>query len=235
MYERKINGDDVVEFGVSGLLYNNNLLMYDRATETLWDQISGTGVRGELTGQSLTRVPFQIMTWGQWKAFFPDSEVLSRFTGFQREYDFWPYALYDTSGQVGFGVNAESTQLEAKTRIMGVAHEEFFVAYLEDEIVEAGAFNDTIGDIPALISADPATGVSVAAFSRLVDGQELTFYIDDNDALRDQETQSTWTPTGLAIDGELEDVQLEQLESTRLFWFAWVAFHPETELRQLDQ
>ena len=224
-----------MEFGVSGLLYNNNLLMYDRETETLWEQITGTGVRGELTGQELARVPFQIMTWGQWKEFFPDSEVLSRFTGFQREYDLWPYALYDTSDQVDFGVNAESSQLQAKTRIIGVAHGDVFVAYIEEDIVEAGAFNDTIGEVPVLISADPVTGVSVAAFSRLVDGQELTFFVDDDGVLRDQETRSTWSPTGLAIDGEHEGVQLEQLESTRLFWFAWVAFHPETELRQLAE
>jgi hypothetical protein len=94
-YERKINGQEV-EFGTSGKLYNSNLVMYDRLTDSYWTQIGGEAIIGELTGTKLTLLSLETVEWGEWKTIHPDSEVLSKDTGFVRDYTSvdGPYANY---------------------------------------------------------------------------------------------------------------------------------------------
>jgi hypothetical protein len=92
------------EFGVSGLLYNSDVLLYDRATESLWSQIKGEAVSGPLVGATLEAVPVANTTWGAWRERYPDSRVLSRNTGHRREYDHDPYAFYDQSPDIKFDV-----------------------------------------------------------------------------------------------------------------------------------
>ena len=231
MYEREVQGE-AVEFGVSGQLYNSDLLMYDRKTDTFWEQVSGIAVVGELTGERLEYYPSQIMTWADWQEAYPESEVLSRFTGFQREYDGAPYAAYFDSDELWFDVNAENPQVFAKEFVVGIELEDdAFIAYLERDVADLGAVNDTVGDSDLLIVAEPSSGTITGVFNRVVDNQVLTFGMSGNQIV-DEETGTRWTLGGLAIDGELEGTQLEPVRSLRLFWFAWVAFHPETELRQ---
>ena len=231
MYERVVRGE-ALEFGVSGQLYNSDLLMYDRKTDSLWDQISGIAVVGELTGERLDFYPSQIMSWGDWQAAYPGSEVLSRFTGHQRDYEGKPYANYFESEELWFGVNARSTQLFAKEFVAGIELPNGgFVAYLERDVVEHGAINDSIGDVDLVIAAEPQSGTIAAVFNRTVGRRTLTFAVEDG-RLVDEETGSAWDFGGLAVEGELAGSKLEAIRSLRLFWFAWVAFHPETQLRR---
>ena len=231
MYVREVLGEPV-EFGVSGQLYNSDLLMYDRKTETYWEQISGLAVVGELTGERLEYYPSQTMTWRDWQAAYPDSEVLSRFTGFRRDYEGKPYATYFESDDLWFSVNALSAQLFAKEFVAGVELPDGgFVAYLERDVAEHGAINDTVGDFDLLIAAEPESETIAAVFERRVDGEALTFTVE-NGLLIDEETGTRWSFGGLAVEGEMTGTQLQPIRSLRLFWFAWVAFHPETELRR---
>ena len=98
-FSREIDGQ-AVEFGTSGKLYNSNLIMYDRLTETYWTQIGGKAVIGELTGKELEPVSINTVTWGVWKVLHPDAEVLSRDTGFSRRYGQDPYGNYYTQTQL---------------------------------------------------------------------------------------------------------------------------------------
>ena len=231
MYERAVQGEPV-EFGVSGQLYNSDLLMYDRKTETYWEQISGLAVVGERTGDRLEYYPSQTMTWRDWQAAYPESEVLSRFTGYQRDYEGKPYAAYFESDDLWFGVNALNAQLFAKEFVAGVELADgSFVAYLERDVANHGAINDVVGDTALVVAAEPESGTVAAIFERNVDDRLLTFTVEDG-LLVDQETGTRWTFGGLGIEGELAGFQLKPLRSLRLFWFAWVAFHPETELRR---
>ncbi|CAN5718382.1 hypothetical protein BH23CHL2_BH23CHL2_12130 [soil metagenome] len=230
MYEREVSGEPV-EFGVSGQLYNSDLLMYDRKTDSLWEQVSGVAVVGEQAGDRLAYYPSQIMTWGQWQETYPKSEVLSRYTGYQRDYEGKPYVSYFERDELWFGVNALSTQLFAKEYVAGIELPgSRFVAYLERDVVEHSVLNDTVDGVPLLIAAEPKSGTIAAVFDRRVDGRELTFGLDGG-MMVDQETGSRWTLAGTAVEGEMTGAQLEPIRSLRLFWFAWVAFHPETELR----
>lgn len=231
MYEREVQGEPV-EFGVSGQLYNSDLLMYDRKTETYWEQISGYAVVGELTGERLQYYPSQTMTWRDWQEAYPDSEVLSRFTGHQRDYAGKPYANYFVTDDVWFSVNALSAQQFSKEVVAGVELPDgSFVAYLERDVVELGAINDEIGAFELVLAAAPDSATVTAIFDRRVDGRLLTFTVEDGH-LVDEETGTRWTFGGLAVEGVLAGRQLTPVHSLRLFWFAWVAFHPETELRR---
>jgi hypothetical protein len=219
-----------VEFGVSGKLYNSDLLMYDRLTDSYWSQITGTAVVVELTGTRLDFYPSEIMTWGDWRATYPDSEVLSRETGYDRVYDRDPYDGYYTDGSLMFRVSGFDSRLHSKTRITGVELDDVtFGAYPDEAVAEHGPVNDIDGDIPLLVFADPSSGNNVVAFEREVAGQVLTFSLD-GDGLIDAETGTRWSFTGEAIDGPLTGERLAPVLTIKGFWFAWYAFHQDTAL-----
>ena len=224
---RQIDGQ-TVEFGVSGQLYNSDLLMYDRFSETLWSQLTGTAVVGELTGTELEVVPVEILTWSDWQKAYPDSEVLTRNTGYGRPYDSFLYGDYADQNQLLFPVKERSTLFPAKERITGIElSSESFGAYSDRLIIESGPVNDTVDGYPVLVVADPAAGNNVVVFERETTEGTLTFDIEDG-LLVDRETGSRWTFDGMAEGGPLEGTQLVELETVKSFWFAWFAFHPET-------
>jgi hypothetical protein len=219
-----------VEFGVSGKLYNSDLLMYDRLTDSYWSQITGTAVVGPLSGTRLDFYPSEIMTWDEWRATYPDSEVLNRETGYDRNYDRDPYGGYYVSSALMFEVSSMDDRLHPKARVTGVELDDVtFGAYPDGAVVEHGPVNDTVGDIPLLVFADPAAGNNVVVFERTVDGQTLTFSFDA-DALVDAETGTRWSFSGKALDGPLAGEQLRSVTTIKGFWFAWFAFHQETAL-----
>jgi hypothetical protein len=231
VYERTVEGEPL-EFGVSGQLYNSDLLMYDRTTDSRWEQISGIAVIGEYAGERLEYYPSQMMTWAEWQQAYPESEVLSRFTGHQRDYDGEPYAAYFESEELWFDVNALSTQLFAKEYVAGVELPDGgFAAYLERDVAEHNVLNDAVGNTNLLVATEPDSATLAAVFDRDIEGRTLTFTVESN-LLVDEETGTRWDFGGLAVEGELAGAELTPIRWLRLFWFAWVAFHPETELRR---
>ncbi|MCA9010575.1 MAG: DUF3179 domain-containing protein [Planctomycetaceae bacterium] len=110
------------EFGVSGLLYNSNVLMYDRRSkpESLWSQVRATGVTGPGMEKPLKTLPVELTTWTDWKERYPASEVLSLDTGHRRDYSSSPYSSYFTTPQLMFPVNHEDNRLPRKTRVLGI-------------------------------------------------------------------------------------------------------------------
>ncbi|MFU8896654.1 MAG: DUF3179 domain-containing protein [Gammaproteobacteria bacterium] len=119
VFERTFDGK-AVEFGVSGLLRNNDLVLYDRATESLWQQITGRAFAGPLRGGELVTVPVAMTRWGTWRAAHPGTRVLSLDTGFDRPYaNKTPYGDYDSSDRLLFPV-ALDRRLHPKTVVYGV-------------------------------------------------------------------------------------------------------------------
>ena len=109
------------DFGVSGLLYNSDVLLYDRDTESLWSQILAEAVTGERLGDRLQVLPALHTTWGQWRRMRPDSAVLGRETGHRRNYEHDPYAGYADSPSTFFPVSASpDDSLHPKERVLGV-------------------------------------------------------------------------------------------------------------------
>jgi hypothetical protein len=168
-YERILDGE-AVEFGTTGKLYNSNLVMYDRKTDTWWTQIDGKAIVGELTGQELTEVSIDTVTWREWKAAHTDSEVLSQDTGFSRPYGRDPYGSYYEDSILMFPVENEDQRIHPKTVIFGIEIDGVYKAYKEADVVQKGSFEDTVAGIRIRINRDAA---GIVTFTNLDSGQEI--------------------------------------------------------------
>ena len=233
VFNRTLN-DDVLQFGKSGKLYNNNLVMYDRTSKSLWSQALGEGIVGKYAGQKLQRIPFDISYWRDWKQLYPNSKILSKDTGFSRPYGADPYGDYYTNNQVYFPVSNHDNRLGLKEKIVGLeggsAGRAQYKAYKLQQIETQKVINDDIGGKPVtLFSLYPAI---VRAYDRMVvGGKVLEFeYNNSNNMITDKQTGTEWNFDGEAVNGTLKGKHLTRLPFDEGFWFEWVAFHPQTQL-----
>jgi hypothetical protein len=225
VFERTIDGQ-VVEFGTSGKLYNSNLVMYDRASESLWSQSLGQAIAGENAGKKLERIPFDVAFWKDWKALYPESKVLSQDTGFSRPYGADPYGDYYTSPDILFPISHRDDRLGPKEIVVGLENDGTYRAYLLQQIEDSHVINDEIsGKSIVLISLH---SFMVRAYDRVVDGVTVEFHYDNGNIV--DQTGSMWNFDGEAVEGEVKGKKLTRLPFDEGFWFEWVAFHPETEL-----
>lgn len=239
-------GEDGEQFqlGVSGLLYNNNLVLYDRRDRsTLYPQLYGTGVDGERRGESLTLLPVVETTWRAWKTLYPDTGVIESGTYSLSRYTRYPYGNYRTDdGYLIFGLRPTlannfspySTSYGAKDMVLGLRLNGEAKAYPFEELGGQTVVNDQLGGIDVVVAFDSASQMALP-FARQVDDQILTFERREGAfpfQLRDLETGSTWTILGRAVDGPLAGTQLTQVPAHNAFWFAWVTFWPETDVFQ---
>ena len=131
-------GGRVTEFGVSGLLYESNQVLYDRATESLWDQIGMTAIVGPMTGEKLRLVPVTMTRWSRWRKRHPETVVLSTDTGFEEDYSKDRYTSYRNSTRLMFPVSQEDERLHPKTVVYGFQLEAGTVAFSESLLIEQG-------------------------------------------------------------------------------------------------
>lgn len=226
VFERVIN-DQEVEFGTSGKLYNSNLLMYDRLTDSYWSQALGLAVKGELTGYRLDLVPFDVITWGDWKTLHPDTLVLTTDTGHIRSYATDPYGSYYTEPRIMFPVEHSDDRLHPKEIIVGFSLDGIHKAYRQSDIESSGLINDSVGETSVMLVS--FFSENSRAFDSMIDGQTLEFAMIDGQ-ITDTATGSVWNYDGLAISGKMQGMQLERLPIEPGFWFEWVAFHPDTQV-----
>jgi hypothetical protein len=226
VFERIINGNEV-EFGTSGKLYNSNLLMYDRWTESYWSQALGTAVTGELTGMQLKTIPFDVITWGDWKKLHPDTLVLTTDTGHLRSYATDPYGDYYTDPRIIFPVEHSDDRTHPKEIILGFNEDGIYKAYKQNDVEIKKIINDDIGETSLMLVS--LFSQNSRAFDRTLNGDILEFeFVDDK--IMDTKTKSEWNYDGVAISGPLEGNKLTRMSIEPGFWFEWVAFHPDTDL-----
>ena len=214
VFERVIDGN-VVEFGVSGKLYNSNLVMYDRLSDTLWSQGLGMGISGKYAGYQLTKIPFDIAEWKDWKKVYPNTLVLSQDTGALRPYGVDPYGDYYVRDDILFPLDHRDDRLKPKRLVYGIDNK----AYTFDAIAREKIINDDI----LIVSVNGLT----RAFDRDVNGKRLEFMLDGN-IIRDKETGSIWDIDGRAVEGTMKGKNLERLVLEPSFWFSWASFHKDT-------
>ena len=246
IFDATVNGQPL-DFGTTGRLRYSNLLMYDRQTESWWQQASGEAVIGELAGERLTFLPATIISWAEARAEYPEAQVLSRETGFSRNYGRNPYAGYDNINSSPFLFRGPATpdQLPAMARVTTVELNGEAVAYPNDVLQEVGVVNDTVDGVEvavfwqpglasALDSSSIADGQDVGAsgvFERTLNGRALTF-TTNGETITDEETGSTWNILGQATAGELAGQTLKPVVKVDHFWFSWAAFRPDTRIYQ---
>ncbi len=137
-FDATIDGK-VTEFGVSGLLYNSDVLLYDRNSESLWSQIMRKAISGEKVGQRLKSLPIQHTTWQHWLTQYPDTLVLSDDTGYSRDYRRNPYAGYEKSRATYFAVNNQAPETyHPKEEVLGIEVNGEFKAYPFVELDKLG-------------------------------------------------------------------------------------------------
>lgn len=247
VFERTLQGEPV-EFGVSGMLRKSDLVMYDRKTETLWQQLNGKAIVGDLAGQTLEPIPSQIVSYQQFRAAYPDGQVLSRDTGHDRPYGQNPYAGYDDIDKKPFLFRGEQDgRLPPMEKVTAISMDGVDKAYPHRVTKERRVIHDTVngqplvvwhgeGAVSALdarrISQSKAVG-STGVFDPRVDGRTLHFRYEDGRFV-DEETGSTWSITGRAVSGPLEGRQLARIGHGDYFAFAWFAFKPETAIYDSD-
>lgn len=157
-------------FGVSGLLYNSDVLLYDKDTESLWSQLKMEAIAGARMGERLEWLPSEHTTWAAWRKAHPQTEVLSLDTGYTRDYGRDPYASYETSRQIWFPVNRTDNRLHPKTWIAGVLVNGQAKAYPLEHLRDGATLHDVIGNQEVHVSYDAsARSVKVAnASGRLI-------------------------------------------------------------------
>ncbi|NKB71675.1 MAG: DUF3179 domain-containing protein [Candidatus Latescibacteria bacterium] len=231
------------ELGVSGLLYNNNLIMYDRRDgRTLYPQIFSTAVEGPRQGESLTLLPVVETTWDTWRRLYPETQVVSGNTGFSRNYEVYPYSDYRVNHQyLIFGLEPALRQnpndfarfYDSKDMVLGVRLNGDPKAYPFAALGDRQLVHDQVGDVDIVVVWDQAAQLAIP-FAREVDGQVLDFDIDAEQgfpfSLIDRQTGSRWSSTGAAVEGPLAGHQLVQIPAHNSFWFAWVTFWQDTDL-----
>jgi hypothetical protein len=190
-FEAEVVKGKSTEFGVSGLLYNSDVLLYDRATQSLWSQIMAKAVSGPLNGQDLVPISTQRMTFGSWKSLYPESEILTTQTGFTRNYHNSAYGNYDQEDRTYFPVSHNDNTFHKKEWVIGIEVNGAFKAY------------------------------SVKQLSK-VNGRSL------EDELAGTALSLTWDQKGENVSIQTADGK--EIIGIQMFWFAWVAFHPDTEV-----
>lgn len=243
VFDRRID-DETHQFGVSGFLRHSDMIMFDRKTESLWQQFTGEAIVGEYTGKKLEILPSQIISYQQFKEAYPDGQILSKETGIDRPYGRNPYSGYDDVNNTPFlAGDIEDDRLKPLQKVIGVRIGDQQKAYPYPASQSEGVINDELADEPIVVFhiegarsaldapeiSDSRKDGSTGAFSRIVNGETLTFSYDGS-FIKDRETESTWDITGRAVSGPMQGEQLEPLIFGDYFAFAWLVFWPETEI-----
>lgn len=236
------------DFGTSGLLRHSDLVMYDRQTESLWQQFTGEAIVGVMTGEQLMMIPSGLIGFEQFQAAYPAGKILSKETGYSREYGRNPYPGYDDIRNNPFLFRDPlDERLPAMARVVTVSDGKYHNAYPVELLEKLGVIHHQLGNqavvifhqdgvSSALDTTRIANGDDVGAtgvFVPLVGKQELTFIKERG--FVDEQTGSHWNIVGQAILGPLKGKQLERLVHADQFWFSWGAFRPDTLIYQVDE
>jgi hypothetical protein len=242
VFDRSVGGQ-LLDFGTTGNLRRADLIMYDRQTESWWQQFTGEAIVGEMTGTRLEFLPSVIVSFGDFKQQFPGGKILFPDVGLERLYGETPYINYDSLANPGTKWLDEEAdhRLPPKMRVLALTVEETAIAYPYSLLSEAGVVNDVqagrrlaifwkAGTASALykqVIAESKDVGSAAAFNSVLDGQTLTFEARA-DGFVDRETGSNWNIFGFASDGPMTGRQLDPIPANEFLWFAWAAFQPDT-------
>ena len=226
LFSRVLDGE-VLSFGNTGSLYESTLLMYDRETESLWGQVGGRAIEGELKGKRLEMLPSTTTRWKDWRNLHPDTLVLSLDTGYRRNYDSNPYATYDRvkNSLPPFPLSLVDRRLDTKELIIGLIFNDAKKAYPINQLGWR-VINDRVGGESIVVFTRPK--LTSVFFSEL-NGEVLDFELV-NQTIVDKNTKSEWDFLGQAINGTLKGEKLKAAPIVYTFWFGWVVEYPDTLL-----
>ena len=226
-------------FGVSGLLYNSNLLLYDRQTDSIWSQMLEISISGFRIRELPERIQLLEGRYGTLRDMYPNALVMTRNTGFNRNYQNYPYGDYRENASLLFPVTSVDQRLHPKTRVIGIRSGSGIDADTVTKAYQLNGFgsttlaiNDQFQDQSIVVVGNTALDFAVIYDRELADGTILTFTAIDNDLpniLSDDEG-NVWDAFGTAVTGPRAGEHLSITRSYTAYWFAWVAHFPDTEI-----
>lgn len=225
MYARQV-GEKTLSLGVSGNLWKDVLVLYDRETDSLWTQLNGTAIQGPMAGKGLEEVPSEMTTWADWRARHPHTAVLkkdrieegSRYDGYAKNQEMLGI----------FGTKNPDDRLGGKDLIYGVKLPDGAVAVAESRLQQDGGVTVQVGKTRLLFTESGSGGVAAYVLPAGAD-----------DVSVEKRTKGDWqlsdgtvidTATGVMKSGPAKGTTLERLPVTRAYWFAWATFYPRSQL-----
>ena len=243
VFDRDLDGVRY-DFGTTGRLRLSDMVMYDRQTESWWQQFTGQAIIGDLNGDKLKIIPSNIVAFESFKKQYPKGLVLSRETGHRRNYGRNPYAGYDDINSSPFLFRGKvDKRIRPMERVLSLRSNDktllFELTALQEKPVINSEFEGTSFVVLAFEDMNSALDKSeikssrlipsASVYSAMVDNKKLTFQFEDG-VVTDRETGTSWNIFGIAEQGELAGQQLQQLDHGVHFAFAWLAFDPEAEI-----
>ena len=243
-FDRRVQGR-TLDFGVSGNLRNSDLIMWDRQTESWWQQATGEGIAGANAGQRLRPLSTTVVSFADFARAHPDGLVLTEDTGLGREYGINPYEGYDGSSRPFLFSGKIDPRLPGLERVVALGRDGDGTAVAMSALAPLKVVNLTVEQVPIAVfwaagtvsvldaqSIENAKDIgSAAAYLAELDGRVLRFRPGPSGGtFIDEQTGSSWNILGIATAGELRGRQLASVLHTTEFWFAWAAFHPKTQL-----
>ncbi len=253
VYHRKLefNGkENLMEFEPSGMLRNSDMVMLDRNTETLWQQLMGVAIVGELDKKELDIIPSLIISVEEFFTRYPQGEIMSKQTGFansEKYYGTNPYNGYDDENskpyEQFFDTDKIDKRLPPMERIVDIESNGKYKIYTFKSIEDRGVINDTFGNknivlfhqsgtVSVLDKSDISSSKdigTISVFNRKLENKKLSFK-KSKGIFKDKQTNSSWDITGYCFEGELKGKQLKIEPHSNHFAFAWLAFYPESEI-----
>ena len=220
-------------FGVSGLLYNSNIIPYDRDTDSNWSQMRLECVGGELIGEKVELYSVVETTWATWKELYPESKVVSTKTGYDRSYGNYPYGDYRTDNDyILFPVSNSDGRVPKKERVHGIIFNDATYIYRFNKF-DSGTkvFSDMEGERRIVVIGNEEKNFIVS------------FYTEEPSTVTYSAMQNRWPLAfedsngnqydlfGKAVSGPLSGQKLDATDSFIGYWFAWAAFYPGLDIR----
>jgi len=243
VFDRR-SGGEVLDFGTTGRLRKSDLVMYDRQSESWWQQFTGQAIVGKKAGTVLERVPASIVAYEDFREAYPDSQVLSRRTGHHRSYGKNPYRGYDSIDDQPFlFFDPVDKRLPPMERVLNVSIGGKHKLYPFSTFKEEPIINDEVEGTPVVVFSRPGTlsaldrsviadsrkVPSATAYGRQLDGKVMRFELRDGRVV-DAQTGTRWNLFGTGTDGPLAGRQLEPAPGGVHFAFAWLAFNPDSQI-----
>ena len=228
-WNRIVNGKKT-SFGVSGLLYNNNVIPFDRSTNSNWSQLELKCVNGDLIGQEPEVIKLVETNWFIWKSMYPDTKILSTDTGFSRSYEVYPYGDYRTNDDnLIFPLGRDDKRLPRKERVHAIVYEDGSKVYRFSTFGGGNIIKDTfknkdillVGGKETIVSFELDSQTSFLEFEYIYNGTES--YFKDNEG-------TEWNVFGEAISGPRNGRKLKPTKSFIAYWFSIGAFFPDAEI-----
>ncbi len=233
-WDGTLNGNKTT-FGVSGLLYNSNLIPFDRATDSYWSQMSHKCVKGELVGTEINTFQVIEMNFNTLREAYPNAQVLNTNTGFNRNYERYPYGDYITNNSsLIFPVSNTDSRVPNKERVLGVVVNEEAITYRFSSFAvnEINTIQNQFQGKDLVVVGSQSKNFIVAFENSLPDGTTLDFQpiqgalpivMEDNEGNR-------WDVFGEAVEGPRKGTKLPEVLNYIGYWFSWATFNENLEI-----